>query len=194
MNEPGKTSAISDTFRGWTLFLDRDGVINHRLPGDYVKSWNEFQFIDGVLDALRFFRSYFGIILIVTNQQGVAKGLMTERDLEEIHQRMLDAITRADGKIDRIYSCTRHENTRPFCRKPMPGMALKARKDFPTIHFKKSIMAGDSYSDMLFGKQLGMTTFLINSDNHIARLHPHLVDYWCPSLISMAHFLSGTSQ
>ena len=184
------TSATSDIFKGRTLFLDRDGVINDRLLDDYVKSWDEFVFSEGVLDALKFFDGYFGKIIVVTNQQGVGKGLMTEAELEKIHKQMIAEVHKAGGRIDRVYSCTRLGNEKPFCRKPNPGMALKAKKDFPEINFKRSVMAGDSLSDLRFGKRLGMTTVLISPDNKLAREYPNLTDFWFQSLSQFADFLT----
>src|SRR5262245_8538589 len=90
----------------WTLFLDRDGVINYEKPGDYVYNWNEFIFYEGVPEALKLLGGIFGLMIMVTNQRGVGKGLMTEEDLHEIHNRMLGAIKTAGGTIDRIYFCT----------------------------------------------------------------------------------------
>lgn len=185
------TSATSGIFKGWTLFLDRDGVINDRLVDDYVKRWEEFVFSAGVLDALKFFDSYFGKIVVVTNQQGVGKGLMTEDQLRLIHEIMLSEVHSAGGRIDGVYSCTRLGNEKPFCRKPNPGMALSAKKDFPEIKFKRSVMAGDSLGDLRFGKRLGMTTVLISPDNQTARQYPHLTDLWFPSLNRFADFLAN---
>lgn len=171
------------------LFLDRDGVINRRLVDDYVKSWDEFEFIEGVPEAVKIFSQSFGRIFVVTNQQGIGKGLMTNTTLETIHGRMQEELRRAGGNIDKVYHCPGLKNDRPFCRKPQVGMGLQAKKDFPEISFRKSVMAGDSLSDMQFGKRLRMTTVLIGPDNEIARQNPRLVDFWFLDLISFANFL-----
>lgn len=173
-----------------TLFLDRDGVINHRLVDDYVKSWKEFEFLDGVPEAIRIFSGIFKRVIIVSNQQGIGKGLMTEKDLDEIHHRMLEEINRAGGRIDKIYFCPALKETNPSCRKPQIGMGLKAKKDFPEIEFKKSVMAGDSLGDMQFGKRLNMTTVLINPKNIIAKENPDLVNFWFLSLNDFAKALN----
>ncbi|NCC73676.1 MAG: HAD-IIIA family hydrolase [Sphingobacteriia bacterium] len=188
------TSAISAISKTWTLFLDRDGVINQRLKGDYVKQWEEFSFISGTLKALETFGNVFGRIIVVTNQQGVGKGLMTMSDLNHIHTRMTEEVKKAGGRIDKVYSCTQLKSDRPFCRKPNPGMALLARKDFPEIRFKQSIMAGDSMSDLKFGKQLGMLTVLISPDNHLARQYPYFTDLWFENLAGLADFLTGENS
>lgn len=145
-----------------TLFLDRDGVINRHLPDNYMKKWEEFEFLPGVLEAMKIFSGYFKHILVVTNQRGVGKGIMTENNLIIIHNNMISEINRHQGRIDKVYYCTDIDKDSPN-RKPNPGMALQAKSDFPEIDFKKSIMVGDDVSDMEFGNRLGMKTILINN-------------------------------
>ncbi len=146
----------------WTLFLDRDGTINRRLMDDYVKSYHDFEFLPGVLEALPVFNQIFDLSIIVTNQQGVGKKLMTEKELRQIHVKMLEEITLSGAYIDEIYYCPNLASEEPECRKPNIGMALQALGDFPKIKFKKSVMVGDTISDMQFGKNLGMKTVLVN--------------------------------
>ncbi|MFP4469619.1 MAG: D-glycero-alpha-D-manno-heptose-1,7-bisphosphate 7-phosphatase [Bacteroidales bacterium] len=180
-----------ETSKRWTLFLDRDGVINRRLINDYVKTWEEFDFIRGVPGAVSLLSKVFGKVLVVTNQQGIGKGLMSMADLEAIHRNMLDEINAAGGRIDKIYVCPDLEALRPFCRKPRVGMGLQAKIDFPEISFKHSVMCGDSESDMRFGKRLKMKTVLIHPKNTIALGHPRLVDFWFTSLKDFAMAVDG---
>jgi D-glycero-D-manno-heptose 1,7-bisphosphate phosphatase len=149
----------------WTLFLDRDGVVNRRLPMAYVREWDEFMFLDGVLESLPKMSFLFTRIFIVTNQAGIEKGLMSHEMLHEIHHKMLDVILFHGGKIDEIYYCPFTADLDPLCRKPNPGMALEAKKDFPEIEFSKSLMIGDSDSDIEFGNRLGMRTILVGDNN-----------------------------
>lgn len=153
--------------KDWTLFLDRDGVINQQLLDDYVKKWSEFKFKDNVLFSLKKLSALFGRIIIVTNQQGVGKGIMTVDELEIVHKKMKEEIEKAGGRIDRIYFCPKLEKENSEMRKPNQGMALQAKSDFPEIDFKRSIMVGDSISDMQFGKNAGMKTVLITVKNKI---------------------------
>jgi histidinol-phosphate phosphatase family protein len=139
----------------WSLFLDRDGVINEKLDNDYVKNWGEFKFKEGALQAIAGLGKIFGRVFVVTNQRGVGLGLMTEEGLNEIHDRMHSEVIGASGRIDKIYYCTVVDNCAE-CRKPNIGMGLKAKSDFPEIEFSKSIMVGDSISDIMFAKNLGM--------------------------------------
>lgn len=145
----------------WTLFLDRDGVINVRLIDDYVKNINEFEFLPGVLDAFRIFAERFGKIIIVTNQQGVGKGLMTLDAVALIHDFMTKQIENQKGRVDAIFVCPQLKTEPDNFRKPSPKMAYMAQADFPEIDFKKSIMIGDSNSDIEFGHNAGMHTILI---------------------------------
>ena len=147
-----------------TLFLDRDGVINVLRPHDYVKSWDEFEFTDGAIEALRMLSPLFRHIVVVTNQRGVGKGVMTEEALRTIHRRMIEAVAAGGGRIDAVYYCADRNEDSPN-RKPNTGMALQARRDFPDIDFSKTILVGDSGSDMEFGRRIGARTVLIHPDD-----------------------------
>ena len=150
--------------KSWTLFLDRDGVINVRLIDDYVKNINEFEFLPGVLEAFRIFAEKFGRIIIVTNQQGVGTGLMTLQDVDSVHDYMLKEIENQKGRVDKIYVCPQLKSDPDNFRKPSPRMAYMAQHDFPEIDLEKSVMIGDSNSDIEFGKNAGMFTILIGDE------------------------------
>jgi len=149
--------------KDWALFLDRDGVINERLVGDYVKNPDEFRFIDGVPEAIAKLSKIFGLIIIVTNQQGIGKELMTEEDLRIIHDIMVKGIQEAGGRIHKIYHSPHLERDNNALRKPNTGMALQAQKDFSEIDFQKSVMVGDGLHDMELGRRLGMQRVFITN-------------------------------
>lgn len=178
----------------WTLFLDRDGVLNRRIASDYIKSPDQLELLPGVKEALQLFSEIFPRILIVTNQQGIGRGLMTSADLEKIHARLINEITLSGGRIDKIYFSPDLNNTGSFTRKPSVGMGLKARKDFPAIRFRNSIMVGDTFSDMLFGRRLDMVNVLVTQDPMEIRVCNELPDYVYPDLISFARDLSSQSH
>lgn len=168
--------------KSWSLFLDRDGVINKKLDNDYVKHSMEFEFIEGVLEALKILAPKFGTIVVVTNQQGIGKGIYKTEDLELIHKNMIYELTYLGGRIDKVYfSPYLHSQNHPT-RKPGTGMGLKAKEDFPEIDFKKSIMVGDSMSDMEFGKNLGMKTVFISEKEK----EDVLIDFNFTSLIEFS--------
>jgi D-glycero-D-manno-heptose 1,7-bisphosphate phosphatase len=155
---------LSNINKSWTLFLDRDGVIKKKIENDYVKNIGEFEFLPNALHAIVECSKVFGKIIVVTNQQGIGKGLMTESNLNSIHQHLLDKVQQAGGRIDAIYHAPKLAQENSEMRKPNIGMALKAKKQFPEIEFQKSIMVGDSMSDIEFGKKAKMHTFLIGEN------------------------------
>ena len=148
--------------KSWTLFLDRDGVINKKLENDYVKHWIEFEFIEGSMDALKFLQNIFGHLVVVTNQQGIGKRLYRTEDLELIHKNMLYEIAFYGGRIDKVYFSPYLAAENHPTRKPGIGMALQAKADYPAIDFTKSVIVGDSLSDMEFGRAAGMKTIFIS--------------------------------
>ncbi len=184
-----KLQSINIALDNWTLFLDRDGVINERPINAYVTKVDEFEWIDGVIQSISRLSDTFKTIVVVTNQQGLSKALMTADDLNKIHGKMLNEITNAGGRIDKVYFCGDPNNTGSLFRKPAIGMGLQAKKDFPNISFKKAIMVGDTATDMLFGKRLKMITVLIDESPALARNIPKLVNYRFPNLQSFADFI-----
>lgn len=151
----------------WTLFLDRDGVINQRIIGGYVQNIDEFIFIKGVPESIATFSTLFSNIFVVTNQQGIGKGIMNECNLSEIHNYMCAELKKMNGKITKCYFAPELKSDEKSTRKPRPTMGLKAKEEFPEIDFSKSIMVGDTDSDILFGKNLGMKTVRIKTDEPI---------------------------
>ena len=124
----------------WTLFLDRDGVINERIMDDYVKGPEEFILLPGVAKAVSRANQLFSYVFVVTNQQGIGKGLMTERNLSEIHRYCSELLETENGRIDRYYFAPNLASDNSDLRKPNSGMALLAREEFPAVDFHKSII------------------------------------------------------
>lgn len=175
------------------LFLDRDGVINRLLPNDYVKIWEEFEFMPLIRESLeRLKADFFDRIVIVTNQQGVGKKLMTEAKLHEIHEQMLAYLNEKTVLIDKIYYCTALTKENSPLRKPEIGMALQAQADFPDLDFSKSCIIGDSLSDMQFGRKAGVRTVLFGTHTHVGETEKPLIDYYLAnwdSFSSLCQFL-----
>jgi D-glycero-D-manno-heptose 1,7-bisphosphate phosphatase len=172
----------------WTLFIDRDGVINHEKQNDYIHTWEEFRFYDGVLEAFEIFAGIFKRIIIVTNQKGVGKGVTKETDLQTIHKNMQAQIEKHNGRIDAIYYCTDLDNDSPN-RKPQAGMGLQAAKDFADINLSKAIMIGNTLSDMHFGRNLGIQTVFLTTTRPEVDLNDQSIDAAYPSLIAFAQSL-----
>ena len=155
----------------WTVFLDRDGVINYEKENSYILSWDEFEFYDGVIEAIQLLCKKINTIIVVSNQRGIGRGLMTEKDLLNIQEQMTETIEKGGGRLDKIYYCPADEPTN-FYRKPNPGMALQAAKDFPVIDLSKSIMVGNKLSDMQFGRNAGTYTVYLKT-THPEQPLPH---------------------
>ena len=149
----------------WTLFLDRDGVINRRLVGTYVTNPDDFEFMEGSLEAIKILSNIFGRVVVVTNQAGIGKGIMTEAQLSAVHNKMFEQIRASGGRIDKAYHAPDLQHEANDLRKPNSGMARKAKSDFSEINFDCSVMVGDSDSDIAFGNRLGMTTVFIEGKN-----------------------------
>ena len=172
----------------WTLFLDRDGVINVEKEGSYIFHYGEFVFYEGSREALRRCAEVFGHIVVVTNQRGVGKGQMTAADLLTIHDKMVAEIVLAGGRIDRIYYADSLDDAHPL-RKPQPGMAFAARQDLPGIDLGRSVMIGNNLSDMEFGRNAGMYTVFVRTTNPDQALPHAAIDLAFNSLEDFAKLL-----
>jgi len=148
-----------------SIILDRDGVLNRKAPrADYVKNWDEFQWLPGAKEALALLKQYNYHIIIVTNQAGINRGIMTETDLTDIHEKMKKEATEAGGDIDAIYYCPHGWDENCDCRKPKPGMFFRAQKDF-NLDLTRTIFIGDDERDKIAGRAAGCPTILVN-DNY----------------------------
>lgn len=169
------------------LFLDRDGVINQRIVGGYVRKPSELILNPNVIKALATFRQHFDNIFIVTNQQGVGKGIVTQNEVDAVHNHLRRLLRDHNVDVDAIYCCPHLASEHCGCRKPNIGMAEQAQRDFPNINFQNSVMVGDSLSDVQFGKTAGMSTVFIdlpiNNSPDEART---LADVVCNSLYDYA--------
>ena len=141
------------------IFLDRDGVINENRD-DYVKSWQEVNFLPDVFDALKLLSLSAYRIILLTNQSVVGRGLLAESDLILIHKKMIKVIHRNGGRIDGIYYCPHHPDQDCKCRKPKPGLILKAAKKF-SINLSQSYLVGDAESDMQTAINAGCNPVLV---------------------------------
>ena len=141
------------------VFLDRDGVINRSRP-DYVRCWDQFEFLPGALEALRDLAREHLPVLVVSNQSAVGRGLMSPWDLEEINTRMLEMVTAAGGRIDGAYYCPHAPQESCVCRKPAPGLLLRAMQRFG-VDPGRSCLVGDSVADMLAAQEVGILSILV---------------------------------
>jgi D-glycero-D-manno-heptose 1,7-bisphosphate phosphatase len=137
------------------VFLDRDGVINEKaVDGEYILRWDDFHFIPETVDWIKLFNALEFLVIVVTNQRAVAKGLLTEGGLESIHAAMKATLQQAGARIDDVLCCP-HEESSCECRKPKPGLVLQAQQRWD-IDLGQSLMIGDSRSDFVLARACGM--------------------------------------
>lgn len=158
-----------------TVFLDRDGVINAcAREHDYIKNWEEFRFLKGAAEGIRALNEAGYQIVVVTNQRGVARGIMTAETVDEIHKRMRRELQRRGARIDAVFVCP-HNDGECDCRKPKPGLFLRAEKVL-SIDKAASWMVGDSESDVVAGARYGVRTILLGSGGTADRFGNNLID------------------
>ena len=141
------------------IFLDRDGVINANRP-DHVKSWDEFVFLPNALAALRKLTASDFRVIVTTNQAAIARGLVAEETVRDIHTRMIAAVERAGGRIDAVYFCPHHPDDKCGCRKPQPGLFVQAARD-SDIDLARSFVIGDAFSDVAAALAIGAQPILV---------------------------------
>ncbi len=149
------------------VFLDRDGNIN--VEKDYLYRIEDFEFEPGALEAIKIFKDLGYLVVVVTNQSGIARGYYSEKDLETLHGYLEEKSLESGGCIDGFYYCPHHPEKgmgeykkECDCRKPGPGMFLEAKKDL-NVDFEKSLVIGDKMSDVKAGKDLGMRGILVRT-------------------------------
>jgi D-glycero-D-manno-heptose 1,7-bisphosphate phosphatase len=178
-----------------TVFLDRDGVLNEKMPeGRYVTSWDEFHLLPGVPEAIARLNRAGVRVVVVSNQRGIALGLYTIADVEAIHASLQNLLKTRDAHVDAFYFCP-HDKQQCNCRKPLPGMFEQAAAQFPGIAAATSVMIGDSFSDIEFGHRLGMKTVFIEAaperQKPGAEAAAEMADLRCPSLLRAVEAVLG---
>jgi histidinol-phosphate phosphatase family protein len=175
---------INEIDKTWTLFLDRDGVINHEISGDYVRNIDQLILYTNMQAIIAKCYAKFGHIIIVTNQRCVGKGIIDEGELNEIHAHLLQQINTNNLGVCKIYFAP-NLNDDAHYRKPQIGMALQAQRDYPTIDFSKSVMVGNSSSDIAFGHNAGMKTVFVTTTKSAKDI---------PNIDLVAHTFEAFSQ
>jgi D-glycero-D-manno-heptose 1,7-bisphosphate phosphatase len=141
------------------IFVDRDGVICYNRR-DHVKSWQEFEFIPGVLEALAHLARLDLPIVVITNQAAIHRGLVPADVVEDIHVRMVREIESASGRVDRVFYCPHRPDEHCECRKPAPGMLLQAAGEL-SLDLAHSYLIGDAKTDMQAGRAVGCQRYLV---------------------------------
>jgi histidinol-phosphate phosphatase family protein len=152
-----------------TVILDRDGVLNKKPPrAEYVRRWEDFEWLPGALLALRMLKEAQFRVLLVSNQAGVGRGAMSEEDLLRIHERVKNEVQQAGGRIDHIYYCPHDWEAGCECRKPAPGMLFKAQRDF-NLDLSGTVFVGDDERDALAAERAGCRFARVSADQPLLR-------------------------
>jgi len=172
------------------ILLDRDGVINRRIPDGYVTSWEEFVFLPRALDALRLLAQKGCSSLVVSNQACVGKGLLTPEGLEEINRRFVAQAEKYGGKISGIYCCPHRQEDECECRKPKPGLLLRAQREHQ-FNFADTFFVGDSETDLLAAHRVGCPMVFVGGTTtpDLGALHPNAV---VPDLYGAVQWVLGS--
>jgi D-glycero-D-manno-heptose 1,7-bisphosphate phosphatase len=174
------------------IFLDRDGVINRRISDGYITTWEQFEFLPQVLDALRLLTECGYRLIVVSNQACVGKGLMSGEALAEITLRFVDEVTKNGGNIERVYYCPHQDQDGCECRKPKPGLLLQAQRERPLV-FPDTYLVGDSQRDLMAARHVGCPAILVgaseaNVDAYAWTMRPEAI---VPDLHAAARFILG---
>jgi D-sedoheptulose 7-phosphate isomerase len=177
-------------------FVDRDGVVNQRQgPHEYVASWEQFRFVPGVIPMLRGLSDQGYELVVVTNQQGVGKGVMSAAALHAIHEAMSQALASEGIALARVLHCPHREQDQCGCRKPRPGLIYRALNELPfVIDLPGSMLIGDAQSDMLAGRSAGIPTLVYvgrpesagPDATHVVRSVRDVLPALCPSPLKQA--------
>lgn len=167
-----------------TIFLDRDGVINEN-RSDYVKSWSEYHFLPGAREAIAKLTQAGHRIVVCTNQAGIARGSISLATVEDIHQRMLAGIAEMGGYIEKVYYCPHSKDECCSCRKPRPGLLLRARDELG-LDMRDAVFVGDSITDIRAGLAAGIRTVLVLTGLGVEQLRDHYHEANGPFLITMS--------
>jgi D-glycero-D-manno-heptose 1,7-bisphosphate phosphatase len=143
-----------------TIFLDRDGVINRNRDNDYVKSWDEFEFLPNSRHAIKLLTDAGYQLIVITNQACINKGIISSQTLDEVHRKMTHELKKAGGHIAAIYHCPHRDDDGCDCRKPKPGMLIQAASEHG-VELTDAYLIGDSTRDIEAGQQVGCHTVLV---------------------------------
>jgi D-glycero-D-manno-heptose 1,7-bisphosphate phosphatase len=166
-----------------TIFLDRDGVINEN-RADYVKSWSEFSFIAGSREAIARLTRAGHTIVVCTNQAAVASGHTSVEVVEDIHRRMIAEIAAVGGYVAKVYYCPHAKDANCSCRKPRPGMLLRARDELG-IDLQDAVFIGDSITDVRAALAANVRSMLVLSGLGVEQFRDHHHEANGPFRISM---------
>ena len=164
---------VSTMKKNRAVFIDRDGVVNHDFG--YVFRWEDFKFIDGAIEAMKILKKNNFLIFIVTNQSGISRGYYSEEDLFLLNKQLCDYLSFNGINIEGIYYCPHRPEEKCVCRKPSPGLILRAAREH-AINLQRSCMIGDKMSDVESGIRAGVGMNIL-IDQHVTPKKRRGLDY-----------------
>ena len=159
------------------VFLDRDGVINDNSKIQYVKDWDEFEFLPDTTKAIKYLNDNKIKVILITNQSGINRGLLTHEKLDDIHRQMISELNDAGAHIDDIFYCPHRPDENCSCRKPRTGLLEQAGEKY-NIDFKDSWFIGDTESDIETGKKVGCKTHLLKKGETLFLVVRRIIEEW----------------
>jgi len=181
------------------VFLDRDGTLNEEMG--YINHASRFKIFDFTFNAIRILNNSGYLVFVITNQSGLARGYFDERLLSEIHGQLISNAEKEKAFIEKIYFCPHHKDgivskykVECDCRKPKPGMLLKAREEY-NLSLENSYMIGDRYKDIEFGQNYGLKTIMVMSGYGLGEFTfqkeswQHHPDFICKNLLDSANLI-----
>jgi len=187
---------IENSLTARHILLDRDGVINQRIPDGYVTCWEQFEFLPRALDALRLLAERCYRVIVVSNQSCVGKGLMNAEELAQLTRRFVDAAAKSGGRICDVYYCPHRAEDRCECRKPNPGLLRSAQREHGFV-FTQTFLIGDSERDLIAAHQVGCPSILVRGDasnDFDPRSAPHRPRATVADLYEAVQFILGSGQ
>ncbi len=158
------------------VFLDRDGTLNVRPPkACYVEKPEDFVWLDGAKEAVKKLNDNGYLVILISNQPGIARGNLTEKTLEEIHEKMKSDLERIGAHIDAIYYCPHNWDDGCFCRKPKPGMLYMAQRDY-SLNLTKGFLIGDDERDIEAGESARVKSILVNDEYTVLNAVNNIID------------------
>ena len=146
------------------IFLDRDGVTNERPPkAEYVCRPEDFKWLDGAKEAIKKLNDAGYFIIMISNQAGIARGVMTDEDFNDVQEKMASDLKEIGAHIDAVYYCPHGWDSDCDCRKPKPGMLYKAQKEY-SINLPECVMIGDDIRDIMTANNANMKGILVTDD------------------------------
>ncbi|MHC9541081.1 MAG: HAD-IIIA family hydrolase [Vulcanimicrobiota bacterium] len=158
------------------VLLDRDGVLNVKMPpAEYVRSWSDWRWLPGAKEGLALLHRSGFTVMVITNQPGIARGMMQQEDLNVIHDLMMQEVIQAGGRIEKIYFCPHGWDDNCQCRKPKPGMIYEAQREY-NLDLSRTFFIGDDERDKTAAEIAGCPFIIIDGNTSLLQAAGQIVE------------------